>query len=557
MSKLFAARCLILLSIFCAASLFSYGLMAVLPAQATHLAITNGQPPDIFVHDQGVIRASFAITIVGPPIITDDDLWLSADEIDEGDSITLTGVFTPSGANYTHTVTIAWGDNFTDALSLAAGVNGFTLTHAYANNPPPPQTSYPISVTVMNELGGGTAVTSLIVHNVPPSLELGPPAVVQLGQPFSRTATFTDPGDDLWAADVDYGVGEGFQPLPLNPDKSFHLTYLYETAGAYTVTVIVTDNDGGVGQGELAVLVTAVPPTYLPLILRLEAPPPPTDPDWLIYLNQFRAGAGLHPLGENGDWSEGGWLHGRYMVKNDAITHSEDPANPWYSLAGHLAGQNGNVYVSSIANTPDNSAMNFWMTAPFHALPIINPRLYTVGYGSYRESIGLWKMGATLDVRRGRGTLPPDFAYPVMYPNPGGETWLRQFNGFEWPDPLTHCGYTAPAGAPIMLQLGSGALTPQVTGHSLHNGDAPLAHCVFDETTFTHPDPSQQNSGRLILNNQDAIVMMPRNPLIMGETYSVSLTVNDVVYAWSFTVAAAPTHLQPWRGEPFRIGGER
>ena len=297
-------------------------------------------------------------------------------------------------------------------------------------------------------------------------------------------------------------------------------------------------------------------PTPTPTPTATPTATPNPDPVWLVYLNQFRDAASLHPLNENAGWSDGSWQHGRYMVKNDVITHSQNPSNPWYSLEGHLAGQNGNVFVSGFLNTADASAISFWMTAPFHALPIIHPRLYTVGYGSYREDIGTFKMGATLDVRRGRGTLPPDFSYPLMYPSPGGQTWLRQFGGNEWPDPLAHCGYPAPTGAPVMLQIGNGSLTPQVTAHSFQRGETPLPHCVFDETSFTHPDPSQQNSGRLILNNQDAIVLMPQFPLTTGEPYAVSLTVNDVVYAWSFTVTAAPAHIHEWQGEPYRIGGE-
>jgi uncharacterized protein YkwD len=297
-------------------------------------------------------------------------------------------------------------------------------------------------------------------------------------------------------------------------------------------------------------------PTPTPAPTATPTATPNPDPAWLVYLNQFRDAAGLHPLSENAGWSEGSWQHGRYMVKNDVITHSQNPSNPWYSLEGHLAGQNGNVFVSGSLNTADASAINYWMTAPFHALPIIHPRLYTVGYGSYRENIGTWKMGATLDVRRGRDILPPGFSYPLMYPSPDGNTWLRSFGGFEWPDPLTHCGYAAPTGAPVMLQIGNGSLTPQVTAHSFQWGETPLPHCVFDETNFSHPDPSQQNSGRQILNNQDAIVLLPQSPLVMGESYTVSLTVNGVVYTWRFSVTAGPAHLQLESDAPYRIGGE-
>jgi hypothetical protein len=42
----------------------------------------------------------------------------------------------------------------------------------------------------------------------------------------------------------------------LNPDKTFALTHSYAAAGAYTVTVTVTDKDGGVGHKSIQVHVT-------------------------------------------------------------------------------------------------------------------------------------------------------------------------------------------------------------------------------------------------------------------------------------------------------------
>jgi hypothetical protein len=109
------------------------------------------------------------------------------------------------------------------------------------------------------------------------------------------------------------------------------------------------------------------------------------------------------------------------------------------------------------------------------------------------------------------------------------------------------------------MQMGTGSLTPNVTDHGLYLDGEPLAHCVFSETTFTHPtDSSQQNSGRLILNVQDAIVMLPAAPLIVGATYTVSLTVDDIIYAWSFSVTTPPEQMQAWPdGFDHWIGAER
>ena len=81
------------------------------------------------------------------------------------------------------------------------------------------------------------------------------------GDTFTGAGSFTDPGADTWTGTVDYGDGSGVQPLALNPDKSFALSHSYADDGTYTVTVTVTDDDGGVGSDTLVVTVNNVPPS--------------------------------------------------------------------------------------------------------------------------------------------------------------------------------------------------------------------------------------------------------------------------------------------------------
>ncbi len=275
------------------------------------------------------------------------------------------------------------------------------------------------------------------------------------------------------------------------------------------------------------------PRLYLPLIIN-----PTTDPEWLQYVNQFRDLTNLPTLAENSTYSEGAVLHSRYMVKNDEITHSESSSNPWYTPEGAAAGSNSNVAVSSSPSTTDEWAINLWMTGPFHAIGVLDPSLLEVGFGSYREAIGTWKTGATLDVLRGRGAIPTNVTFPIYFPGDGESYWLTSYNGNETPDPLTSCpGYSSPSGPPLMLQLGAGSITPNITASSFRNSGGELAHCVFDETNYVDSgSPSNQSLGRLILNSRDAIVVMPKNPLDVGETYTVSLTNNATTYTWHFSV---------------------
>ncbi len=238
-------------------------------------------------------------------------------------------------------------------------------------------------------------------------------------------------------------------------------------------------------------------------------------------------------------------MHSRYMVKNDYVGHDEDPLNPWYSLEGIEAAGNSNVMVSSSVSSTDQYGIDLWMSGPFHGVAILDPQLEVVGFGSYREATGTWQMGATLDVSRGKTTTePPAGTYPVVWPGDGQSTTILGYRGTEWPDPLTSCpGISAdfwnPSGPPIYLQIGSGSLTPNVSATSFRQGSTQLDHCVFDETNYTNPIPSTQNTGRWILNTRDAIILMPKNPLEAGKTYTASITTNGNTYTWSFTAVSS------------------
>lgn len=260
--------------------------------------------------------------------------------------------------------------------------------------------------------------------------------------------------------------------------------------------------------------------------------------DWLGSVNGYREMADIPAVSENPTWSYGDYLHSRYMVKNDVIDHTEDAGNPWYTDEGLAAAQNSDLIVSSSANMSDKSAIDGWMSAPFHAVGIIDPALGQVGYNSYREADGGYQTGAGLDVLRGLGNVPGSVTFPVEWPGDGKTVNLTSYNGNEYPDPLTACpGYGVPAGLPIILQVGDGSVTPSVTAHTLMQGATALEHCIFDETNYTNGDSNQQTLVRNILGARDAIILIPRAQLQAGLTYAVSVTSNGNTYAWSFSVA--------------------
>lgn len=277
---------------------------------------------------------------------------------------------------------------------------------------------------------------------------------------------------------------------------------------------------------------------YIPSVLLGSATAP--TPDWLTYLNAYRAMAYLPPLTENSAWSTGGEAHSRYTVKNDILMHTEEAGNQWFTQAGMEAAQAGNLMASYNQNASDFHAIDSWMQAPFHAIGILDPALLQVGFGSYREADGGIQMGATLDVLRGLGQIPMGLVYPIMWPGNGTTVPLTKFTS-EGPDPLTSCpGYATPSGLPILLQIGPGGSRPAVTGASLSQGGNVVEVCVFTGSTYSNPDRNAQEVGRAILNERDAIVLIPRTPLTPGVSYSVSITANGRAYNWSFSVSASP-----------------
>jgi uncharacterized protein YkwD len=277
-----------------------------------------------------------------------------------------------------------------------------------------------------------------------------------------------------------------------------------------------------------------------------EAPPttplPPTavpGPDWLRYANRFRVEANLPQLSENPTWSEGARLHSVFMVKTDQLWHREDPSSSWFTQAGSDAGENGNISASDWIGEPETTwAIDYWVSAPFHALPFLDPELHAVGYGEYREEVGAFVAAATMDIKRGQGDLA-DVTFPLPFPRDGGQTWVLKHGLPEFPNPLTSCpGYQRPVGPPIILQMGSGDGVPVVGAHSFRAGDQELEHCLFDETSYVNP--SYQDTGRRLLGDRDAIVIMPRRPLEVGQTYTVEIVVDGEPVIWSFTAVSPP-----------------
>lgn len=266
------------------------------------------------------------------------------------------------------------------------------------------------------------------------------------------------------------------------------------------------------------------------------------EAEWLTYLNLFREIGALPPLQAINTLSEGTQFHSRYMVLNqDPTAHYEDPINPLFTEPGDQAAVHGNLFASTQLEATFTWGINFWISAPFHLTPILDPTLQEVGFGIHNEAAGVFRMASVLDVGSQPENTGSGVSYPLFFPGNGSATWVVRHSMYEWPDPMESCpGFARPSGAPLVLQLGDGNLTPRVTSHRLMDGTQVLESCRFDETTYTNSNAFAQSTGREILNRRDAVVIIPRRELTMGHTFTVEVVADGQTYTWSFSTRRPP-----------------
>ncbi len=131
------------------------------------------------------------------------------------------------------------GDALTFAWDFGDGTTGTgpTVSHTYAQNG-----VFTVRMVATDTRGlFSEAVTTATVSNVAPSIGALAGATLLPGETYAAGGSFTDPGADTWTGTVDYGDGGGPAALPLS-GMGFSLSHTYMTAGTFTVTVRITDD---------------------------------------------------------------------------------------------------------------------------------------------------------------------------------------------------------------------------------------------------------------------------------------------------------------------------
>ncbi|MDO8616611.1 MAG: PKD domain-containing protein [Dehalococcoidia bacterium] len=227
-----------------------------------HVVVLTVTDDDGFDIDLEVV----AVTNVDPAVSVGADAT-----VDEGETFSRAGSFTDPGILDTHTATVDYGDGTgTQPLALTAAKT-FTLSHVYADDG-----AYPVLVCVTDDDGGSGCDGLLVtVDNVDPTVAAGADAAANEGQTISLApATFNDKGTlDTHTATIDWGDGAPVEPgtvseAPFGPpgstsgaNGSVAGSHVYADDGLYTVTVCVTDDDGGAACDALEVTISNVAPT--------------------------------------------------------------------------------------------------------------------------------------------------------------------------------------------------------------------------------------------------------------------------------------------------------
>jgi len=160
----------------------------------------------------------------------------------EGGSLTFDGL----ASNDPDGTIVSYDWNFGDGNT---GI-GSTTNHVYADNG-----SYTVSLTVTDDKGATASDTALVtVSNVAPTASANGPYSGNEGSVVTLSGSVTDPGT-IDTHTFDWSFGD------LTSGAGKTVSHTYSDNGLYTITLTVTDKDGGIGTDTTTATISNVPPT--------------------------------------------------------------------------------------------------------------------------------------------------------------------------------------------------------------------------------------------------------------------------------------------------------
>ena len=161
----------------------------------------------------------------------------------EGSPVSFTFTCSDPGTADTWTGSVNWGDGNSESLGAVTCNSGtFGASHTYADNG-----SYTVTLTVTDDdLDSGNDTASANVANVAPTVtSVVAGAAASCGGSNGLTVNFTDPAgaNDTYSAIINWGDGNTESFNNITSGQIF--SHAYSNAGLYTVSVTVSDEDGG------------------------------------------------------------------------------------------------------------------------------------------------------------------------------------------------------------------------------------------------------------------------------------------------------------------------
>lgn len=262
-----------------------------------------------------------------------------------------------------------------------------------------------------------------------------------------------------------------------------------------------------------------------------EAAPVPPPAGWVEHLNQMRADYGSGPVTADVGLSSAAQQHALYMAQHRSLTRDQDPSRSRHTPAGRAAARHS-LLAGPAGNSEDSPAefVDLWARGAFSALALLHPDVKRIGYGQAQLGAADY---AALDVRSARAARAQSTGWPRTWPSARRPVGMTSYSGAEMPDPLARCGPRPSRGwgLPLLVSYGPGA-RPTGSAASLSVDGRAVSVCVV----AAHGNPDAAAVARL--DEAHSVVVVPREPLRPGGTYTGAVTSSRGRAALRFSVAA-------------------
>ncbi len=189
--------------------------------------------------------------------------------IDEGDELTLDASLTTDTDTDPITLIYRWDvDGDGDYDENVAGINPtLTLTQLLDLGLADGPHGNTVTVLASDRTNSTTASTTLTINNVAPVITNLTSGAEECGNaheddPITLRLDFTDPGwPDVHTVAIDWGDGNVTEPPHIvfpTGDRLLEIDHTYVDGGIYTITVTLSDDDGGVAEATVQAVISGV-----------------------------------------------------------------------------------------------------------------------------------------------------------------------------------------------------------------------------------------------------------------------------------------------------------